>query len=40
MGLVLSYLLKCSLAILAVFIYGTIIGFFLLLGTGFFTKEK
>jgi len=40
MGLVLGYLLQQSLVVLAVFIYGAIVGFFLLCGAGFFTKEK
>ena len=40
MGFILGYLLKQSLVILAVFAYGAIVGFFLLWGAGFFTKEK
>ena len=40
MGLILGYLLKQSLVILSVFVYGAIIGFFLCWGAGFFTKEK
>jgi hypothetical protein len=40
MGLILGYLLKQSLVILVVFVYGAIVGLFLLWGAGFFTKEK
>jgi hypothetical protein len=40
MELVLGYLLNASIAILAVFIYGIIMGLIILWGAGFFTKEK
>jgi len=40
MGLILGYLLNASVAILAVFAYGVIIGFFLLWGAGFFRRNK
>ena len=40
MNYILDYLLKQSLVILAVFVYGAIIGLFLCWGAGFFTKEK
>jgi hypothetical protein len=40
MNYLLGYLLRCSLAILGVFLYGFIMGIILLWGAGFFRKDK
>jgi len=40
MRYILDYLLKQSLMVLAVFVYGVIVGFFLLWGAGFLNKNN
>jgi len=40
MGLVLGYLLRASLAILVVFVYGIIMSLIILWGAGFFRRNK